>query len=113
MTCIEAESGPNAHHPIGTIRPFRVSVSEPDCAELERRLGTGIGLLVSGGASRGNLLSGEAEEVILTVSRMEAEKSRIPAIALLRERRERHPDAGAVRLGGHPRVVGGPPRHPA
>ncbi len=32
----------------------------PDCAELERRLGTGIGLLVDGGASRGNLLSGEA-----------------------------------------------------
>ena len=50
----------------------------PDCAELERRLGTGIGLLVDGGASRGNLLSGEAEDVILTVSRMDAEKKSNP-----------------------------------
>ncbi len=33
----------------------------PDCAEIERRLATGVGLLVDGGASRGNLLSGEAE----------------------------------------------------
>ena len=50
----------------------------PDCAEIERRLATGIGLLVDGGASRGNLLSGEAEDVILTVSRMEAEKKSNP-----------------------------------
>ena len=50
----------------------------PDCAEIERRRGTGIGLLVDGGASRGNLLSGEADEVILTVSRMEAEKKSNP-----------------------------------
>ena len=49
-----------------------------DCAELERRLGTGIGLLIEGGASRGNLLSGEAEDVILTVSRMDAEKKSNP-----------------------------------
>ncbi len=49
-----------------------------DCAELERRHGTGIGLLTDGGASRGNLLSGEAEHVILTVSRMEAEKGANP-----------------------------------
>ena len=47
----------------------------PDCAEIERRHATGIGLLTDGGASRGNLLSGEAEDVILTVSRMEEEKS--------------------------------------
>jgi uncharacterized membrane protein YvlD (DUF360 family) len=45
-----------------------------DCAEIERRLATGRGLLAGGGASRGNLLSGEADEVILTVSRMDAEK---------------------------------------
>jgi uncharacterized membrane protein YvlD (DUF360 family) len=45
-----------------------------DCAEIERRLATGSGLLVGGGASRGNLLSGQADEVILTVSRMDAEK---------------------------------------
>ena len=50
----------------------------PDCAEIERRRGTGIGLLVDGGASRGNLLSGEAQDVILTVSRMEAEKKSNP-----------------------------------
>ena len=49
-----------------------------DCAELERRHATGIGLLVNGGASRGNLLSGEADEVILTVSRIEAEKKANP-----------------------------------
>ena len=49
-----------------------------DCAEIERRHATGIGLLVDGGASRGNLLSGEAEDVILTVSRMEAEKKANP-----------------------------------
>ena len=50
----------------------------PDCAEIERRHATGIGLLMDGGASRGNLLSGEADEVILTVSRMEAEKRSNP-----------------------------------
>jgi hypothetical protein len=50
----------------------------PDCAEIERRNGTGIGLLTDGGASRGNLLSGEAESVILTVSRMEEEKKSNP-----------------------------------
>ena len=49
-----------------------------DCAEIERRLATGAGLLADGGASRGNLLSGEADEVILTVSRMEAEKRSNP-----------------------------------
>ena len=49
-----------------------------DCAEIERRLATGKGLLTAGGASRGNLLSGEAEEVILTVSRVEAEKGPNP-----------------------------------
>jgi uncharacterized membrane protein YvlD (DUF360 family) len=50
----------------------------PDCAEIERRRATGIGLLVDGGASRGNLLSGEAQDVILTVSRMEEEKKSNP-----------------------------------
>jgi uncharacterized membrane protein YvlD (DUF360 family) len=50
----------------------------PDCAEIERRHATGIGLLVEGGASRGNLLSGEADHVILTVSRIEAEKKANP-----------------------------------
>ncbi|HEY7032952.1 MAG TPA: phage holin family protein [Thermomicrobiales bacterium] len=50
----------------------------PDCARIERERATGIGLLVDGGASRGNLLSGEAEAVILTVSRMEEEKRANP-----------------------------------
>ena len=49
-----------------------------DCTELERRHATGVGLLVDGGASRGNLLSGEADHVILTVSRIEAEKGANP-----------------------------------
>ena len=49
-----------------------------DCARIEAERATGIGLLVNGGSSRGNLLSGEAEEVILTVSRMEAEKKANP-----------------------------------
>jgi uncharacterized membrane protein YvlD (DUF360 family) len=56
-----------------------VACSAPDdCAEIERRRATGIGLLANGGASRGNLLSGEAEHVILTVSRIEAEKRANP-----------------------------------
>ncbi len=51
-----------------------MSCSAPaDCAEIERRCSTGRGLLAGGGASRGNLLSGDADEVILTVSRMKAE----------------------------------------
>jgi uncharacterized membrane protein YvlD (DUF360 family) len=49
-----------------------------DCAEIERRHASGAGLLIDGGASRGNLLSGEADEVILTVSRMEADKNANP-----------------------------------
>ena len=56
-----------------------IACSGPDdCAEIERMHATGIGLLVNGGASRGNLLSGEADEVILTVSRISAEKSANP-----------------------------------
>jgi len=56
-----------------------VTCSAPgDCAEIERRRATGRGLLTGGGASRGNLLSGEADEVILTVSRMDAEKRANP-----------------------------------
>ena len=49
-----------------------------DCAEIERRHSTGVGLLVDGGASRGNLLSGEAEDAILTVSRIDDEKQANP-----------------------------------
>jgi hypothetical protein len=52
--------------------------SAQDCAEIERRHTSGQGLLVDGGASRGNLLSGEADEVILTASRMDAEKRANP-----------------------------------
>jgi uncharacterized membrane protein YvlD (DUF360 family) len=49
-----------------------------DCALLEERHSSGHGLLAGGGASRSNLLSGDAEHVILTVSRMEAEKKANP-----------------------------------
>jgi uncharacterized membrane protein YvlD (DUF360 family) len=49
-----------------------------DCAEIEARRSTGIGLLRDGGASRGNLLSGEADHAILTVSRISAEKKSNP-----------------------------------
>jgi len=50
-----------------------------DCAEIEAARSTGIGLLVNGGSSRGNLLSGEADEVILTCSRISAETRANPA----------------------------------
>jgi len=50
----------------------------PDCALIEERHSSGNGLLADGGASRSNLLSGEAEHVILTVSRIEAEKKANP-----------------------------------
>ena len=62
----------------GDRRRLMTCSAPPDCAEIERRRATGIGLLVDGGASRGNLLSGEAEDVILTVSRMDAEKKSNP-----------------------------------
>ncbi len=56
-----------------------VSCSAPnDCTEIERRHSNGTGLLADGGASRGNLLSGEAEEAILTVSRLAEEKKANP-----------------------------------
>ncbi|MBJ7332009.1 MAG: phage holin family protein, partial [Solirubrobacteraceae bacterium] len=51
-----------------------MSCSRPqDCAEIERRHATGQGLLIDGGASRGNLLSGEATDAILTISRLSDE----------------------------------------
>ncbi len=55
-----------------------VCSSPADCAEIERRHATGVGLLIDHGSSRGNLLSGEAAETILTVSRTEAEKKANP-----------------------------------
>ena len=55
-----------------------VCSSPEDCAEIERRHATGAGLLAGGGSSRGNLLSGEAAETILTVSRSEAERRANP-----------------------------------
>jgi uncharacterized membrane protein YvlD (DUF360 family) len=60
-------------------RKVLVACSSPeDCAELERRHAIGKGLLADGGASRGNLFSGGADHMILTVSRMEAERSANP-----------------------------------
>src|SRR4029077_5345695 len=49
-----------------------------ECAEIEQAHTTGAGLLANGGASRANLFSGEAEEAILTSSRMSAEKRANP-----------------------------------
>jgi len=49
-----------------------------DCEEIERRHAGGRGLLTGGGASRGNLFSGEAGEVILTVSRLGEERRANP-----------------------------------
>jgi uncharacterized membrane protein YvlD (DUF360 family) len=54
-----------------------VCSSPSDCAEIERRH-AGSGLLRDGGSSRGNLLSGEADETILTVSRTDAERGANP-----------------------------------
>jgi uncharacterized membrane protein YvlD (DUF360 family) len=48
--------------------------SPADCAEIERRRAGGDGLLAGDGASRGNLFSGGADAMILTVSRIGAEK---------------------------------------
>jgi uncharacterized membrane protein YvlD (DUF360 family) len=57
----------------------QMTCSKPaDCAEIESRRSSGVGLLAGGGASRGNLLSGEAEQVILTVSRIDEEKRSNP-----------------------------------
>src|SRR3954447_22053606 len=55
-----------------------VCSSPDDCAEIERRHSDRPGLLADGGASRGNLLSGGADDVILTVSRIDAEKKANP-----------------------------------
>ncbi len=49
-----------------------------DCALIEERRSTGAGLLAGGGCSRSNLLSGDADEVILTISRIAAEKRANP-----------------------------------
>ena len=56
-----------------------VSCSNPDdCAAIEQMRTTGAGLLSSGGTSRGNLLSGDADAAILTVSRLAEEKRANP-----------------------------------
>jgi len=55
-----------------------VTCSDPDdCAEIERRHASGIGLLTAG-TSRGNLLSGEADSALLTVSRLADERAPNP-----------------------------------
>ena len=86
----------------------------PDCAEIERRHATGVGLLVDGGSSRGNLLSGEADDVILTVSRMDAEKQSNPGYrAFLANGDNVTRTLVLFVLGGHPRVDGRRARDPA
>ena len=56
-----------------------VTCSAPDdCALIEKRHMIGKGLLVDGGTSRGNLLSGEAEVALLTASRVADERAPNP-----------------------------------
>jgi uncharacterized membrane protein YvlD (DUF360 family) len=56
-----------------------VSCSNPDdCAAIEQARSRGAGLLAGGGTSRGNLLSGEADAALLTVSRLAADKRANP-----------------------------------
>ena len=56
-----------------------VSCSSPDdCAAIEQARSSGAGLLVDGGTSRGNLLSGEADEALMTASRVAEEKRSNP-----------------------------------
>jgi uncharacterized membrane protein YvlD (DUF360 family) len=51
-----------------------LATSNPDdAAEIERRHSTGRGLLANGGASRANIVSGDADHVLLTSSRASAE----------------------------------------
>jgi uncharacterized membrane protein YvlD (DUF360 family) len=55
------------------------SCSNPDdCTAIERARSTGAGLLADGGTSRGNLLSGEAVEALMTASRVADEKRSNP-----------------------------------
>ncbi|MGY1709237.1 phage holin family protein [Geodermatophilus sp. SYSU D00758] len=64
-----------------------VRVSSPtDAAEIERRLSDGRGLLAGGGASRGNLFTGDATHVSLTMSSL---AHVVPARARRARRRER------------------------
>ena len=85
----------------------------PDCAEIERRH-AGHGLLRDGGASRGNLLSGEADHVILTVSRMDAEKRANPGYrAFLANGFNVTRVLVLFVLGGRPRGLGVEPREAA
>ena len=94
-----------AFHSVEKERGIVIACSAPaDCAEIEHRL-AGDGLLRNSGAeARGNLPSGEAERLILTVSGMEAGRGRTRATARLRERAQRHPSARPVLLGSHPGV---------
>ena len=89
-----------------------------DCALIEERHSSGNGLLAHGGASRSNLLSGDADQVILTVSRMEAEKKANPGYrAYLADGYNVTADLRAVLLRGDPRALrrgaAAPARRPA
>jgi uncharacterized membrane protein YvlD (DUF360 family) len=56
-----------------------VTCSDPDdCAAIEQARSHGTGLLADGGTSRGNLLSGDAEAALLTVSRLSEEREANP-----------------------------------
>ena len=55
---------------------FIVSNHPGGAAEIERRVSNGAGLLAGGGASRGNLLSGDATHTSFTISGLHARPSR-------------------------------------
>ena len=91
-----------------------IACSSPtDCAELERRLAAGRGLLANGGTSRGNLLSGEAEETILTVSRVDAERRANPGYRAFLANGFNVTRAGSLLLGGGARTDSGGAGRPA
>ena len=92
-------------------RTLTACSSPDDCARLERERATGIGLLVDGGSSRGNLLSGRGrggDPHRQPDGGREARESGLSR--LLRERLQRDEGARPVRLGGPARMDGGDPR---
>ena len=91
--------------------------SPADCEEIERRHATGNGLLIDGGASRGNLLSGEADEVDPDGQPHRGREAANPGYrAFFANGFNVTPRARPVRLGdrarGHRRAAGGAPRRP-
>ena len=96
-----------------------MACSDPDdCAEIEARHRPATGLLADGGASRGNLLSGDADHAHPDGQPDQRREAREPRLSrVLRQRLQRHPRARPLPLGGGARVVAAlraePPRRAA